>query len=94
MLLNGLLPIGSVVLLKESTKKVMIVGLCQKSTGESGKLYDYAGVMFPEGYFAADQLFLFNGDQIAQLYAIGYQDADQLAFKEKADELMSRMRAQ
>ena len=30
-------------------------------------------------------MFLFNNDQISQVYALGYQDAEQIAFKEKAD---------
>lgn len=87
----GLLPIGSVVLLKNSTKRVMVVGLCQKGGAES-KLWDYAGVIFPEGYIDSSKMFLFNNDQIAQVYALGYQDAEQLAFKEKADAKMQELR--
>ena len=30
-------------------------------------------------------MFLFNNDQIIQIYALGYQDTEQIAFKEKAD---------
>lgn len=92
-MLNGLLPIGSVVLLEESKKRVMIVGVGQKGVGEQGKLWDYAGVLFPEGFMAADKLFLFNNDQIEQIYALGYQDAEQLAFKAKVDAAMEKLRA-
>ena len=31
-MLEGVLPIGSVVMLKDSTKKVMIIGICQFQT--------------------------------------------------------------
>lgn len=93
MLKNGLLPIGSVVLLHESTKRVLIVGVCQRSTG-SNKLYDYVGVLFPEGYMSSDQLFLFNNDQIKQIFAVGYQDAEQLEFLVRADNALSKFRAE
>lgn len=88
---KGLLPIGSVVLVGNSKKKVMIVGLCQKG-GTEGKLWDYAGVVFPEGYLDPNKMFLFNNDQISQIYALGYQDAEQIAFKEKADAMMQELR--
>ena len=89
---TGLLPIGSVVLVGNSTKKVMIVGLCQKGGSDEVKLWDYAGVIFPEGYIDQNKLFLFNNDQITQVYALGYQDAEQIAFKKKADAMMEELR--
>ena len=88
---NGLLPIGSVVLIGDSKKKVMIVGCCQKG-GSEGRLWDYTGVIFPEGFLDANKMFLFNNEQITQVYALGYQDAEQIAFKEKADAMMRDLR--
>ena len=49
-MLEGVLPIGSVVLLKDSTKKVMIIGICQFQTvpGEAKpRIWDYVGCPFP-----------------------------------------------
>lgn len=80
---TGLLPIGSVVVVGDSTKKVMIIGVCQKST--DGRIFDYSGVVYPEGFLDSQKMFLFNNDQITQIAALGYQDAEQLAFKEKVD---------
>lgn len=80
---TGLLPIGSVVVVGDSTKKVMIIGVCQKST--DGRIFDYSGVVFPEGFLDPQKMFLFNNAQITQITALGYQDAEQLAFKEKVD---------
>lgn len=91
-MLKGLLPIGSVVLVGNSKKKVMIVGVCQKGGSTEQKLWDYAGVIFPEGYLDSQKMFLFNNEQITQIYALGYQDAEQMAFKEKADEAIRRLR--
>lgn len=90
---TGLLPIGSVVLVGNSKKKVMIVGLCQKG-GAEGKLWDYAGVVFPEGYIDPNKMFLFNNEQITQIFALGYQDAEQMAFKEKVDAAVQELRKQ
>lgn len=88
---KGLLPIGSVVVVGNSKKKVMIVGVCQKG-GREEKIWDYAGVVYPEGFLDPQKMFLFNNDQIAQIVALGYQDAEQLAFKEKADAAIAKLK--
>ena len=86
------MPIGSVVLLNESKKKVMIVGVCQRSAKDPDKIWDYTGVVFPEGFLAPDKMFMFNNEQITQIFAIGYQDGEQLAFKAKVDEAIKKIR--
>ncbi|MDR1565471.1 MAG: DUF4176 domain-containing protein [Oscillospiraceae bacterium] len=92
-MLEGLLPIGSVVLLKNSTKRVMIIGFCQKNANKSEvQLWDYAGIVFPEGYLAADKVFLFNHEQVEKIYALGYQDEEQFVFKEKIDNIAQQFR--
>ena len=91
-MINGLLPIGSVVLVGDSKKKVMIVGCCQKGGAGVARLWDYTGVLFPEGYLDSNKMFLFNNEQITQIYALGYQDAEQIAFKEKTDAMMQELR--
>ena len=47
---TGVLPIGSVVLLKNSTKKLMIMGFAQVAAENQEKVYDYVGCVFPEGF--------------------------------------------
>ena len=95
MTINSLLPIGSVVLLKNSTKRIMISGVAQVSTDDGGeKIYDYTGVLYPEGFMSVDKNYLFNQDQIDKLYFIGYQDDEGLQFKEKADQLLEKVRAE
>ena len=93
-MLTGLLPIGTVVLLKDSTKRIMIIGFCQGSTSEDEKsnIWDYAGCLYPEGYISADKTFLFNGEQIDKIFAIGYQDQEQFDFKVKLDEVVKELR--
>lgn len=94
MVFNGLFPIGTVVLLKNSTKRVMITGVCQNSIGNTQEeLYDYVGCPFPEGFLSADQQYLFNGEQIERIFFIGFQDEESLRFKEKADAALEKLRA-
>ena len=95
-MLDGFLPIGSVVLLKNSTKRVMIIGVLQQQLRENGEkvTWDYSGCYYPEGYMGPDKCFLFNNEQIDRIFALGYQDAEQFAFKEKADSLLRQLREQ
>lgn len=75
-------PIGSVVLLKESEKRVMIVGLKQKQF-DSDKIWDYSACLYPEGIINPDKLYLFDNEQIQRLYFVGFQDGEALEFLEK-----------
>ena len=91
-MITGLLPIGSVVLLKDSTKRVMIIGFCQAEASDDEKktIWDYSGCLYPEGYIGPDKTFLFNGDQIDKIFAIGYQDEEQFEFKIQIDSVLDQ----
>lgn len=78
-LIKKYLPIGSVVLLKDSQKRIMIVGVKQKQA-DSDKVWDYSACLYPEGLLDPDKLYLFDTEQIARLYFIGLQDGEGLAF--------------
>lgn len=80
------LPIGSVVLLKDSRKRIMIVGVKQKQA-DSDKVWDYCACLYPEGILDPDKLFLFDAAQIERLYFIGLQDGEGLAFLDKLNNL-------
>ena len=90
---TGLLPIGTVVLLKNSNKRVMIIGVLQNQiTGTQRKLWDYSGCLYPEGFMGPDKTYLFDSEQIEKIYAVGYQDQEQLEFKAKIDELHKELK--
>ena len=80
------LPIGSVVLLKDSEKRVMIVGVKQQEEG-SDKIWDYSACLYPEGIIDPDRLYLFDTEQIIRLYFIGFQDGEGLAFLKRLSQL-------
>ncbi|MFI3326894.1 MAG: DUF4176 domain-containing protein [Clostridia bacterium] len=82
------LPIGSVVLLTESTKRIMIVGVKQKQF-DSDKIWDYSACLYPEGILNPDKLFLFDAKQIERLYFVGFQDGEGLSFLNKLNNLES-----
>ncbi len=91
-MLDGLLPIGTVVLLENSSKRVMIIGLLQKQIKEGEDIvWDYSGCYYPEGYMGPDRTFLFNNNQIEKIFAVGYQDEEQFEFKVKVDKLKSEL---
>jgi hypothetical protein len=77
--MKELLPIGSVVLLRESTKRIMIVGLLQKQSGDE-KIWDYSACLYPEGILDPDRLFLFNHSQIDTLFFMGFQDGEGMQY--------------
>ena len=83
------LPIGSVVLLKSGKQRFMITGYASVDMTKKDKVYDYIGCMFPVGVISTEQSLLFDHDNIAKVYCIGYQDDEQKAFGEKLKEVMT-----
>lgn len=79
---NRTLPIGSVVLLQNANKRVMILGYCQYKADEMSYIYDYIGCTYPEGFLSADKMILFDHKQIQHIYALGFQNDEQFAFTE------------
>ncbi|MCL2287263.1 MAG: DUF4176 domain-containing protein [Firmicutes bacterium] len=77
--MRSFLPIGSVVLLKEAKKRIMIIGVKQQETN-TDKIWDYSGCLYPEGIIDSDSLFLFDENQIEMLFFIGFQDGEGLQF--------------
>lgn len=76
------LPIGSVVLLKNGRKRVMIYGRKIKA-GNEEKVYDYLGCLYPEGALDSEKVILFDHSQIQIVYFIGFQDLEELVFRAK-----------
>lgn len=67
-----LLPIGSIVLLKGTLNKIMIVSRCiGVSRGEGAGEYEYAGCEYPQG-ITDDKLIFFDSKGIAKLVFEGY----------------------
>jgi len=87
--IKGLLPIGSVVRLKEGTKKTMIIGVKQTSV-ENDLEYDYIGVLYPEGFIGGEYQFLFNHEDIEEFVFRGYEDNERLVFLDRLSSFFSK----
>lgn len=78
--MKQLLPIGSVVLLKDSDKRVMVTGRYQHEAGDESAIWDYCGCLYPEGNMGPEYNYLFNNDQVERLYFVGFQDEEEFDF--------------
>ena len=85
MEIKDLLPIGSVIWLKNAEHALMIYGVKQQNL-ETGEEYDYIGVLYPEGNMGENTQFLFMHEDIEKIVFRGYEDASRAEFIEKLDE--------
>ncbi|MCM1577915.1 MAG: DUF4176 domain-containing protein [Ruminococcus sp.] len=87
---KDLLPLGSVVLVKEALKKAVIIGYKQIGAKDPNKIYDYVSVVYPIGSFGAESQFLFNHSDIQDIIFTGYKNPefDEMieALEKKAEE--------
>ncbi|WP_443771065.1 DUF4176 domain-containing protein [Anaerostipes sp.] len=77
---NELLPIGSIVLLKDGEKRLMINGIMQSDASGNGESYDYLGILYPEGHIGDEFQYLFNQEDIEQVIFRGYEDEEREEF--------------
>lgn len=84
---KNLLPIGSVVLLKEGKKRLMIYGINQK-TG-NGDNYDYLGCLYPEGNISPEHTYLFNHEDIEGVFFVGFMDPEFSLYRNQLKEVMN-----
>lgn len=83
------LPLGTVVLLQNGTKRIMINGFCTMDASNKDKVYDYSGVLFPEGALSSDQILLFDHSQIVRVDHLGLVDEEEITFKQKLAQLLA-----
>ena len=88
---SKLLPIGSVVLLNNGTKTVMVTGFYSVAANDTKTVYDYCGCLFPEGVLSSEQNLLFNHNQIMKVCYMGYTSEEEKSFKVKLGEIVSKM---
>ena len=78
MAIQNLLPIGSVVKLKNGEKPLMVFGILPQNKAQR---YDYLGVLYPEGFLNQEMVFMFNHADIDEVKFIGYVDASHQALR-------------
>lgn len=86
------LPIGTVCLLKNGKKRIMITGFCPVDNGNKSIMYDYSGCMYPEGFISNKEVALFNHNQIDKIFYVGLIDEEEVYFKNKLSEMLDKIR--
>jgi len=77
----SMLPIGSIVYLKEGTSKIMILnrGPIIEQEGEH-TMFDYSGCFYPQG-LVPENVFYFNHENIDDVVFEGYKDNEEDRFQ-------------
>lgn len=92
--MKSYLPIGSIVLIKNIDKKMMITGFSQIRDLEVKERWDYVAVIYPMGIFSDRSFYFFNEDSITDVIFKGYENPEHEEFLkliEEAEELMSNI---
>ncbi len=74
--MKKLYPIGTILTLKNSYKKLMITGRFVKSP-EDEKVYHYAACFYPHGIISTKENILFDTENIEFVIHEGYTDLDE-----------------
>lgn len=74
------LPIGSVVLLENGNKRLMIFGIIQSEVDDPSVEYDYIGVPYPEGNMGDEYQYLFYHKDIKEIFFRGFEDIERQVF--------------
>ncbi|WP_297236500.1 DUF4176 domain-containing protein [uncultured Faecalicoccus sp.] len=88
--MKELLPIGTVLTLKNGSKKVMITGRIQREK-KTKKVFDYAACLWPEGMLDSSHFYLFNHEDVDILYHIGYQALEEFQFRSVLEEEIKKL---
>lgn len=79
--INDMLPIGSIVYLKEGTSKIMILNRGPILEVEDEKqMFDYSGCIYPQG-LVPDNVFYFNQENIDQVVFEGFKNEEEERFQ-------------
>lgn len=82
------LTLGSIVILKGGYKKLMIIG---RKIISRNIVYDYMGILYPEGYLGEEYCYVFNTADIEQILYEGYSDLEEKAFVNALENLAEEM---
>ena len=87
------LPIGTVVILKGATKRIMITGFASMSPETGETIFDYSGCVYPEGFMNYNEVCVFDHDQIDKVFFKGFEDEEETKFKQVLKEQVKSIEA-
>lgn len=82
---TNLLPVGSVVTIKDAEKKFLIIGLLPQT---SDGVKDYIAVFYPEGYLDSEHFYMFDHSDIIDVKYLGYVDSEYQVFHARLTEIL------
>ena len=88
--MNNFLQIGTIVLLKDSTKKILIIGYLPQE-GADTRVFDYSGVPFPEGLIDSKRILLFDHKQIEKICHNSLIDMEVIGVIEKVKKVKEEL---
>lgn len=77
---NEILPLGTVVLLKDATRYLVVIGYSIVAQGED-KVWDYLGCPYPVGVVSTNSNLLFDKEQIDKVVHRGFSDEEGEKFR-------------
>ena len=78
----GVLPLGSVVLLKDAKRYLVVMGYLIIEEG-TNKVWDYMGCAYPIGAISSDAILTFDANQIEKIIFKGFSDEEGENFRKK-----------
>ena len=84
------LPIGTVCWLKDGQKSIMVTGFGAVNTAEK-KIYDYMGVLYPEGQITSDITLMFDHAQIVKIDHMGLDNEENKVFQAELKAYMAKI---
>lgn len=84
-------PLGSIVIVKGSVKKIVIIGrgIAVRQEGEL-QYFDYAGCTYPEGLIGDTVLYI-NHEDLEEIVFEGYQDEDDVRMQKNLKEQVEKL---
>jgi len=84
---ENFLPVGSIVSIRFSKEKYMIIGFCTID-GKTKKVYDYSAVRYPVGFESLDNVCMFNRMVVKKVYHLGYINDEHCDYIKKIEEVL------
>lgn len=86
---SELLPLGTVVKVKNVEKKAFIVGFLGKDSAAPEKTYDYICYTYPEGFMNRDFTIMLNREDVESVCYNGYVTSESQELGEKINEYIN-----
>lgn len=85
------LPLGSIVILHGTVKKLMIIQRAvQVEQNQEKKYFDYGAALYPEG-LVENRVAYFNQPDIAKVIDVGYKDDDDDLMQEQINDVLVKL---